>query len=110
MRYLVQSAQLDPKRVGVAGYAHMKPLADNETPVGRARNRRVEFVFVQPDNVKDFESAKHGIDEMLRRRKARKGEPGQEASAAGLGVVETPAGAIEPDVDSAAVGKSKPPE
>jgi chemotaxis protein MotB len=32
-------------RVHVAGYADRRPIASNETEDGRARNRRVEFVF-----------------------------------------------------------------
>lgn len=33
------------ERVHVAGYADRRPIAGNETEEGRARNRRVEFVF-----------------------------------------------------------------
>lgn len=33
------------ERVHVAGYADRRPIASNETEDGRARNRRVEFVF-----------------------------------------------------------------
>lgn len=47
MRYLVD-AGVDPARLGVAGYAHMRPLVANDTRANRARNRRVEFVFVSP--------------------------------------------------------------
>ncbi|RMH40734.1 MAG: flagellar motor protein MotB [Deltaproteobacteria bacterium] len=48
MRYLVETGGIDIARMSVAGYAHMRPIASNETPEGRARNRRVEFVFIRP--------------------------------------------------------------
>jgi chemotaxis protein MotB len=44
LRYLIDT-QFDAARVHVAGYADTRPVADNTTREGRARNRRVEFVF-----------------------------------------------------------------
>jgi len=44
-RYL-EGAGVDPRRIAVAGYAEHRPVADNETPEGRARNRRIEIVLV----------------------------------------------------------------
>lgn len=38
---------LNPNRVEVSGFADTRPLADNSTPEGRARNRRVEIVIQQ---------------------------------------------------------------
>ena len=38
---------MEPKRVNAAGYADMRPIADNATEEGRARNRRVELVFLR---------------------------------------------------------------
>jgi chemotaxis protein MotB len=35
------------KRVSLAGYAAQAPVADNATPAGRARNRRVEIVLTR---------------------------------------------------------------
>jgi outer membrane protein OmpA-like peptidoglycan-associated protein len=34
---------VDPKRLQTEGYGPHKPMAPNDTPAGRARNRRVEF-------------------------------------------------------------------
>ena len=34
---------LDPKRFDVAGYGDQRPVADNTTPQGRQRNRRIEI-------------------------------------------------------------------
>lgn len=44
LRYLL-SAGIAPEIVHVAGYADRHPIAGNDTEEGRARNRRVEFVF-----------------------------------------------------------------
>jgi chemotaxis protein MotB len=44
LRYLLDSG-LDPSLAYVAGYAHTRPIADNDSAEGRAQNRRVEFVF-----------------------------------------------------------------
>ncbi len=38
---------VDPRRLVAAGYAHYRPIADNSTPEGRAKNRRVEIVYVR---------------------------------------------------------------
>lgn len=55
MRFLVDGG-IDPSRVGVAGYADMRPLVKNDSPANRARNRRVEFIFLTP--TADSEEAK----------------------------------------------------
>ncbi len=46
---------VDPKRLVAAGYAHYRPIADNSTPEGRARNRRVEIVYVRENMEKTME-------------------------------------------------------
>jgi outer membrane protein OmpA-like peptidoglycan-associated protein/tetratricopeptide (TPR) repeat protein len=42
VRYLVERG-IDPSRLDSKGYAFSQPVAPNDTPEGRARNRRVEF-------------------------------------------------------------------
>jgi chemotaxis protein MotB len=44
LRLLLTSAALDPARLSAAGYADTHPIATNDTPEGRATNRRVEIV------------------------------------------------------------------
>lgn len=44
--YLVERG-IDPARLSVMGYGPDRPVASNDTPEGRARNRRIEFRIVQ---------------------------------------------------------------
>lgn len=42
--YLTEVMKIPPEHLSAAGYANNRPLAGNETPEGRARNRRVDLV------------------------------------------------------------------
>jgi chemotaxis protein MotB len=44
-RYLVERHNLKPERFLATGYGEYRPIASNETPEGRARNRRVTVVI-----------------------------------------------------------------
>ena len=46
MKVLLES-DIDPSRVSAAGYGEYNPVADNDTPEGRAANRRVEVSIVR---------------------------------------------------------------
>jgi len=43
--FLVESQGVDPRRIRVAALGDTKPVGDNSTPEGQARNRRIEVVF-----------------------------------------------------------------
>jgi outer membrane protein OmpA-like peptidoglycan-associated protein len=43
-RYLVQKFAIAPERLTVKGYGKNNPIADNYTPEGRDKNRRIEVV------------------------------------------------------------------
>ncbi|MFI5303786.1 MAG: flagellar motor protein MotB [Nitrospiria bacterium] len=42
------AASIDPTRLSAAGYGEFKPIASNDTPEGRAKNRRVEIIVLNP--------------------------------------------------------------
>jgi chemotaxis protein MotB len=48
-RYLIEKAGIEPVFISIAGYADTRPVADNATPEGRAKNRRIEIVLVPAD-------------------------------------------------------------
>ena len=47
VRYL-QARGVDPGLLGAAGYAEYQPIAPNDTPEGRAQNRRIEISLAAP--------------------------------------------------------------
>jgi len=44
--YLVSRYGFSPEKLSAAGYGEFRPIADNETPEGRARNRRVDILVM----------------------------------------------------------------
>ncbi len=53
VHYLLTERELDKKRVSAQGFADVQPLESNDTPEGRARNRRVEVTIQFPTPAKD---------------------------------------------------------
>ena len=50
VRFLTERAGVDPRRLGAVGYGEYRPVADNATPEGRARNRRIAITIL-PDEL-----------------------------------------------------------
>lgn len=48
VRFLQDTAQIEPTRLSAVGYSFYKPVADNEAEEGRAQNRRIEIILVPP--------------------------------------------------------------
>lgn len=46
VRYLSEQAGIDPRRLGAVGYGEFRPIADNSTPEGRAKNRRIAITIL----------------------------------------------------------------
>ncbi len=55
LKYLVEKKGVDPARISASGYAEYRPVASNDTPEGRAQNRRVVLVVLRQE-MKGFES------------------------------------------------------
>ncbi|UCH81571.1 MAG: OmpA family protein [Nitrospiraceae bacterium] len=45
-KYFVEKHNIDPVRITSIGYAEHKPVASNDSPEGRAKNRRVDIVLL----------------------------------------------------------------
>ena len=49
LKYLVDEGKIDPRRLSAVGYGESKPIAANDSPRHRAKNRRVEIVLLKED-------------------------------------------------------------
>jgi len=49
VRFLTEIAGVDPRRLGAVGYGEFRPVADNTTPEGRARNRRIAILILSEE-------------------------------------------------------------
>jgi flagellar motor protein MotB len=49
VRFLCENAGVDPRQIGAVGYGEHRPIADNSTPEGRAKNRRIAIVFLSDE-------------------------------------------------------------
>jgi chemotaxis protein MotB len=49
VRFLSETAGVDPRRLGAVGYGEFRPVADNATPEGRARNRRIAITILSEE-------------------------------------------------------------
>lgn len=56
VHYLVERAGVDPRRVGAVGYGEFRPVADNSTAEGRAKNRRIAITIL-PDELMAADTA-----------------------------------------------------
>jgi chemotaxis protein MotB len=45
-KYLMDTHNISPGRISTIGYAEYRPQKSNDTPVGRAKNRRVDIVMM----------------------------------------------------------------
>jgi chemotaxis protein MotB len=49
LRYLIERHRIDSLRLSAEGFGEFQPLVVNDTPANRAKNRRVEVIFMRPD-------------------------------------------------------------
>jgi chemotaxis protein MotB len=48
-KYFLKTHNINPGRISTVGYAEFKPVASNDTPDGRAKNRRVDIVILSEE-------------------------------------------------------------
>ena len=53
VHFLQDEVGLPGERLGAAGYSEYRPVADNDTPEGRARNRRIQILLVPYEKTAD---------------------------------------------------------
>ncbi len=46
VRLLIDKGNVSPERLSAVGYGEYKPVDSNETPEGRAKNRRIDFIVM----------------------------------------------------------------
>jgi len=56
VHFLTEQAGVDPRRVGAVGYGEFRPIADNATVDGRAKNRRIAITIL-PDELAGADTA-----------------------------------------------------
>ena len=49
VRFLTEYCGIDPRRLGAVGYGEFRPVADNATSEGRARNRRIAITILSEE-------------------------------------------------------------
>lgn len=49
IKYLIQQKKFPPSRLSAVGYGEYMPIEDNNTPQGRAKNRRVDIIVLSSD-------------------------------------------------------------
>ncbi len=55
VHFLTEKAGVDPRRVGALGYGEFRPIADNSSPEGRAKNRRISITIL-PEELADADA------------------------------------------------------
>ncbi len=71
LHYLVDEKGIAPERVQAVGYGEYHPIADNSTPEGRQKNRRVEIVILPKKLTKIREGFLEELGEALQERERR---------------------------------------
>lgn len=67
VHFLTERAGVDPKRVGAVGYGEFRPVADNSTAEGRAKNRRIAITILPEELIPAdaFPTSKPGTETNL---------------------------------------------
>lgn len=50
LRYIIDAYQIPRERLSAAGFGEYQPIVANDSSMNRAKNRRVEIIFLNPEN------------------------------------------------------------
>ena len=56
--YLIENKNINPNRISIKGYGEFNPIAPNDTPENRAKNRRVDILVVEEREKKTEDKGK----------------------------------------------------
>ena len=56
--HLLSKAGIDPKRLSAVGYGEYRPIASNETAVGRSKNRRINIIVLSSSLTRETNKSK----------------------------------------------------
>jgi chemotaxis protein MotB len=65
VRFLAEKAAIDPRRLCAVGYGEFRPVADNSTAEGRAKNRRIAIMIV-PEQIATTDASLTEIPGLLK--------------------------------------------
>jgi len=54
LRYFIKNHNIDPQRLAAEGFGEFHPLVANDSPENRAKNRRVEIIFLNKEALGTF--------------------------------------------------------
>ena len=49
IKYMTDKYKFPPSRLSAVGYGEYMPLENNDTPIGRAKNRRVDIIVLSSE-------------------------------------------------------------
>ena len=49
VKYFAKVGKINPRKLSAVGYGESRPVAQNDTPANRAKNRRVEILLIRED-------------------------------------------------------------
>lgn len=52
LKHFISAHKYDPVKLSATGYGEYRPITSNDTPEGRARNRRVDIMVISENNYK----------------------------------------------------------